>query len=72
MMKTVKKDMANMKIVLLDVDTVTNGDVSLAPIERLGEAVGFPLLPPEEVAAAIGDADGLSRSEEHTSELQSP
>ncbi len=58
-MKTVKKDMANMKIVLLDVDTVTNGDVSLAPIERLGEAVGFPLLPPEEVAAAIGDADAV-------------
>ena len=48
-----------MKIVLLDVDTVTNGDVSLAPIERLGEVVGYPLLPPEKVAAAIGDADAV-------------
>ena len=45
-----------MKIVLLDVNTVTKGDLSLAPIEQLGEVVMFDLLPPSEVADAIGDA----------------
>lgn len=45
-----------MKIVLLDVDTITKGDLSLAPIEKLGDVTAFDLLPPSEVAAAIGDA----------------
>lgn len=46
-----------MKIVLLDVDTVTKGDLSLAPIEELGEVTQFDLLTPSAVAKAIGDAE---------------
>lgn len=48
-----------MNIVILDRCTVTRGDVSLEPIERLGDVRSFDLLPPEGVAAAIGDAEAV-------------
>lgn len=47
------------KIAILDRCTVTNGDVSLAPLEEVGEVRYFDLLPPEQVADAIGDADAV-------------
>lgn len=46
-----------MKIVLLDVDTVADASVSLAPIMALGETRCYNLLPPSEIAGAIGDAE---------------
>ena len=48
-----------MNIVILDRCTVTRGDVSLEPLERLGDVRSFDLLPPEGVAAAIGDAEAV-------------
>lgn len=48
-----------MKIVILDADTITNGDVSLAPITALGETVQYNLLPAEKVADAAKDAEIL-------------
>ena len=46
-----------MKIVILDRNTVTNGDVSFAEIEALGEVTYFDVLLPEELVNAIGDAE---------------
>lgn len=48
-----------MKIAVLDRCTVTNGDVSLAPLEALGEVRYFDMLPPAELSAAIGDAEAV-------------
>ncbi|MBQ8345819.1 MAG: D-2-hydroxyacid dehydrogenase [Clostridia bacterium] len=48
-----------MKIAVLDCCTVTNGDVSLSPLEQVGEVRYFDLLPPDQVAAAIGDSDAV-------------
>ncbi len=48
-----------MKIVILDYNTVTNGDVSLAPIESLGETKSYDLVPQSEVIKTIGDADAV-------------
>lgn len=48
-----------MKIVILDRNTITTGDVSLAPIEALGEVRIFDTLAPESVVSAIGDADAV-------------
>lgn len=46
-----------MKIVILDRNTVTNGDVSFSEIEALGEVTYFDVLPPESLVEAIGDAE---------------
>jgi glycerate dehydrogenase len=48
-----------MKITILDRNTITTGDVSLAPIEALGEVKIFDTLPSEKVACAIGDSDAV-------------
>ena len=48
-----------MKIAVLDRCTVTRGDVSLSPLEELGEVRYFDLLPPADVPTAIGDCDAV-------------
>lgn len=48
-----------MKIVLLDTVTVSDGDVSFAPITKLGDVTAHQYVPPAQVAAAIGDADAV-------------
>ena len=48
-----------MKIAVLDRCTVTTGDVSLAPIEALGEVRFFDTLPPDKIADAVADSDAL-------------
>lgn len=48
-----------MKIAILDVCTVTNGDVSLNKIEALGDVVLHDVVPVERVPEAIGDADAV-------------
>ena len=46
-----------MKITVLDKCTVTNGDVSLTPIEQVGEVRYFDTVPSADIPAAIGDSD---------------
>ncbi len=46
-----------MKICVLDANTVTKGDVSLSPLEALGEVEYHDMLPPEEVIEAARDAE---------------
>lgn len=48
-----------MKIAVLDRCTVTNGDISLAPLEEVGQVTYFDVLAQEEIAAAIGDSDAV-------------
>ena len=48
-----------MKITILDRNTITTGDVSLAPIEALGKVKIFDTLPAEKIACAIGDSDAV-------------
>ncbi len=48
-----------MKITVLDKCTVTNGDVSLSPLEELGEVRYFDTVAPEDIPAAIGDSDAV-------------
>lgn len=49
-----------MKIVVLDWDTMTmNGDISPAPLERLGEVTIYGSTKPEEAAGRIGDAEAV-------------
>ena len=48
-----------MKIAVLDVCTITNGDVSLDKIEALGEVVKYDVLPAAMVPDAIGDAKAV-------------
>lgn len=48
-----------MKITVLDKCTVTNGDVSLLPLETLGEVKYFDTVPPAEIPAAVGDSEGV-------------
>lgn len=48
-----------MNIAILDRCTVTNGDISFAPIEVAGKVRYFDLLPPADVPAAIGDSDAV-------------
>ena len=48
-----------MNIVILDRCTVTRGDVSFEPIERLGKVRSFDLLCPTDIADAIGDAEAV-------------
>ncbi len=47
------------KIVILDAETVTRGDVSLDGITALGEAEVFGYTPNDEVAGKIGGADAV-------------
>ncbi len=46
-----------MKITVLDRCTVTNGDVSLTPIESLGEVKYYDTVSPEKLPEAIGDSE---------------
>lgn len=48
-----------MHIVVLDAQTVTNGDVSLEPIKEFGELTVYPLTAYEEIADRIADADAV-------------
>lgn len=48
-----------MKITVLDKNTVTNGDVNIDLINTLGEVDYYDLLPPDEIAGAIGDSEGV-------------
>lgn len=48
-----------MKIVILDAQTVTNGDVSLKPLEKYGEVVIYNLTSYEQIAQRIKDADAV-------------
>lgn len=48
-----------MKIVILDKNTVTNGDLSFAPIEALGAVTAYDAMAHEKLADAIGDADAV-------------
>lgn len=51
--------MKDIKIVILDSETVTRNDVSLEGITALGEAQVFGYTPNDRVAAHIGDADAV-------------
>ncbi|MBE6764242.1 MAG: D-2-hydroxyacid dehydrogenase [Ruminococcaceae bacterium] len=46
-----------MNIVITDWKTVTNGDLTTAPIERFGNVTVYPLTAPEQIAGRIQDAD---------------
>lgn len=48
-----------MKITVLDRCTVTTGDVSLSPIEALGEVRFFDTLAQDQLASAIADSDAV-------------
>lgn len=48
-----------MKITVLDRCTVTNGDVSMAPLEEVGEVRYFDTVSPEDIPAAIGDSEAV-------------
>ncbi len=48
-----------MKIVILDADTISNGDVSLKPITDLGDADVYDLKPAAEIPALVKDAEVL-------------
>lgn len=56
---TYGKESIHMKITVLDRCTVTTGDVSLSPIEALGEVRFFDTLPEEQLAYAISDSDAV-------------
>lgn len=46
-----------MKIIILDKKTVTEGDLSLEPITKLGEVVSYDLTEKDQLLDHIGDAD---------------
>ena len=48
-----------MKITILDRNTITTGDVSLSPIEAVGNVRIFDSLPAEQIISAIGDSDAV-------------
>ena len=48
-----------MKITILDRNTITTGDVSLSPIEAMGNVRIFDALPAEQIISAIGDSDAV-------------
>lgn len=48
-----------MRLVILDTCTITNGDVSLAELEALGEVRFYDLVPPAELPAVLRDAEGV-------------
>lgn len=51
--------MKNIRLVILDSETVTRGDVSLDGITALADSSVFGYTPNEKVAEAIGDADAV-------------
>lgn len=51
--------MKNIRLVILDSETVTRGDVSLNGITALADSSVFGYTPNEKVAEAIGDADAV-------------
>ncbi len=48
-----------MKITVLDRNTVTTGDVSLAPLAACGDLKIFDMIPPHTIIDAIGDSDAV-------------
>ena len=48
-----------MNIVILDADTISNGDVSLTPITALGDTTVYDLMPAEKLPDICKDADVL-------------
>ena len=48
-----------LKIAVLDRCTVTNGDISFAPMEAVGKVIYYDVLPPADIPAAIGDCDAV-------------
>ena len=48
-----------MKIVVLDAQTITKGDISLSPLEKFGEVVTYNLTEYEEIPQRIEDADAV-------------
>lgn len=48
-----------MKIVILDAQTITNGDISLKPLSAFGEVVTYNLTKYEEIEDRIKDADAV-------------
>ena len=48
-----------MKIVILDAQTITKGDISLSPLQNLGEVVTYNLTKYEEIADRVKDADAV-------------
>ncbi len=48
-----------MKICVLDTNTVTNGDVSLKPLEQFGQVEYHDMLPTEKVIEAVGNSDAI-------------
>lgn len=54
-----------MKICVLDTNTVTNGDVSLAPLEQFGEVAYHDMLPVPEVIEAAKDSDIIICNKTH-------
>lgn len=48
-----------MKIVILDAQTITKGDISLSPLQNLGEVVTYNLTKYEEIDERIQDADAV-------------
>ncbi len=54
-----------MKITILDRNTITTGDVSLAPIETLGDTYLFDTLPHEALIPTIGNSDAVIVNKAH-------
>ncbi len=48
-----------MKIVILDAQTITKGDVSLSPLQKFGEVVTYNLTKYEQIPQRIYDADAV-------------
>lgn len=48
-----------MKIVVLDAQTITNGDISLEPLSHFGEVITYNLTKYEEIPERIKDADAV-------------
>ncbi|MBE6824308.1 MAG: D-2-hydroxyacid dehydrogenase [Ruminococcaceae bacterium] len=48
-----------MKIVVLDAQTITKGDISLKPLQKFGEVVTYNLTKYEDIAERIKDADAV-------------
>lgn len=48
-----------MKIVVLDAQTITKGDISLKPLEKFGEVVTYNLSSPNEIPERIKDANAV-------------
>ncbi len=48
-----------MKIVILDAQTITKGDISLKPLEKFGEVVTYNLTSYEDIAQRIKNADAV-------------